>query len=96
MSIQKTQGVLKSVSSKVKTLTNKEGGTTEYRQCTVEMPDGVVYFAKMWEKSYPNAVINQTYTVEMQTVGDDVWLTVLTGPVAKIATKADLAKFTTL
>lgn len=92
MSIQKTQGVLKSVSSKVKTNTNG----TEYRQCTVEMPDGVVYFAKIWEKSYPNAEINKSYTVELETVGDDVWLTVLTGPVAKIATKADLAKFTTL
>jgi hypothetical protein len=83
----KTQGVLKSVANVIKQ--NSNG--TEFRQCTVEI-NSKVYFAKIWEKSFQNGVkIGDTYTVEMQADGDTVWLTVLNGTSASIASKADFA-----
>lgn len=87
METQKTQGTLKSIASTIKTNVNG----TEFRQCTVEI-DGVDYFAKIWEKSVQNGVkIGDSYTVEMQLDGDTVWLTVLNGSSAKIATATDFA-----
>jgi hypothetical protein len=87
METVKTQGVLKSVANAIKT--NSNG--TEFRQCTVEI-NSKIYFAKIWEKSFQNGVkIGDSYTVEMQADGDTVWLTVLNGTSANIATKADFA-----
>jgi hypothetical protein len=62
-----------------------------FRTCTVEI-NGKTYFSKIWEKSFQNGVtIGDTYTVEMQLDGDQVWLTVLNGSSAEIATPADFA-----
>jgi hypothetical protein len=93
METAKTQGVLKSVANAIKS--NSNG--TLFRQCTVEI-NSKVYFAKIWEKSFQNGVtVGNTYTVELQNDGDTVWLTVLNGTSASIATKADFAEmFATL
>lgn len=93
METAKTQGVLKSVANAIKS--NSNG--TMFRQCTVEI-NSKVYFAKIWEKSFQNGVtVGNTYTVELQNDGDTVWLTVLNGTSASIATKADFAEmFATL
>jgi len=83
----KTQGILKSVANVAKA--NSNG--TMFRTCTVEI-NGKTYFSKIWEKSFQNGVtIGDTYTVEMQLDGDQVWLTVLNGSSAEIATPADFA-----
>jgi hypothetical protein len=83
----KTQGILKSVANATKA--NSNG--TMFRTCTVEI-NGKTYFSKIWEKSFQNGVtIGDTYTVEMQLDGDQVWLTVLNGSSAEIATPADFA-----
>lgn len=83
----KTQGILKSVANVAKP--NSNG--TMFRTCTVEI-NGKTYFSKIWEKSFQNGVtIGNTYTVEMQLDGDQVWLTVLNGSSAEIATPADFA-----
>ena len=83
----KTQGILKSVGNTVKENTNG----TQFRTCVVEL-NGKDYFAKIWEKSFQNGVtIGKTYTIECQEDGDQVWLTVLNGTQANVATKADLA-----
>jgi Na+-transporting NADH:ubiquinone oxidoreductase subunit NqrB len=83
----KVQGILKSVANLVKA--NSNG--TMYRTCTVEI-SGKEVFAKIWEKSFQNGVtVGNTYTVEMQLDGDTVWLTVLNGSSATIATKEDFA-----
>ena len=83
----KTQGILKSVANATKA--NSNG--TMFRTCTVEI-NGKTYFSKIWEKSFQNGVtIGNTYTVEMQLDGDTVWLTVLNGSSAEIATPADFA-----
>ena len=83
----KVQGILKSVANAVKS--NSNG--TMFRTCTVEV-NGKVYFAKIWEKSFQNGVtIDDVYTVEMQLDNDTVWLTVLNGSSASIATKEDFA-----
>ncbi len=83
----KTQGILKSVASAAKA--NSNG--TMFRTRTVEI-NGKTYFSKIWEKSFQNGVtIGNTYTVEMQLDGDTVWLTVLNGSSAEIATAADFA-----
>lgn len=83
----KVQGILKSVANLVKS--NSNG--TMFRTCTVDVA-GKTYFAKIWEKSFQNGItIGDTYTVEMQLDGDTVWLTVLNGSSAAIATKADFA-----
>jgi len=87
METVKTQGILKSVGNAVKANVNG----TQFRTCTVEM-DGKTYFAKIWEKSFQNGVtIGNSYTVELQQDGDTVWLTVLNGSSASVATKADFA-----
>jgi len=87
METVKTQGILKSVANVAKE--NSNG--TLFRVCTVEV-NGKTYFAKIWEKSFQNGVvIDDTYTVEMQLDGDTVWLTVLNGSSAEIATSADFA-----
>ena len=87
METVKTQGILKSVGNAVKANVNG----TMFRTCTVEM-DGKTYFAKIWEKSFQNGVtIGNSYTVELQQDGDTVWLTVLNGSSASVATTADFA-----
>jgi hypothetical protein len=87
METVKTQGILKSVGNTVKA--NSNG--TQFRTCTVEISDKV-YFAKIWEKSFQNGVtIGNSYTVELQQDGDTVWLTVLNGSSANIASKEDFA-----
>jgi|688.fasta_scaffold58264_15 hypothetical protein len=83
----KTTVVLKSVSSKVKENVNG----TLFRSCVVTL-DGVDYLAKIWETSFQNGVtLGNDYQCEIQQDGEDVWLTVLTGGSAKIATLADVA-----
>ena len=84
----KVQGILKSVANLVKA--NSNG--TMFRTCTVEV-SGKEVFAKIWEKSFQNGVtIGNTYTVEMQLDDEGkVWLTVLNGSSATIATKEDFA-----
>lgn len=91
----KIKGVLKSVANTVKTQTNAEGKTTEFRTCTVLIPEtGKTHFAKIYEKSFQNgAKIGETYTVELREDGENVWLTVLTGADATVASKADFAQF---
>jgi hypothetical protein len=87
METVKTQGILKSVGNAVKANVNG----TMFRTCTVEISDKV-YFAKIWEKSFQNGVtIGNPYTVELQQDGDTVWLTVLNGSSANIASKEDFA-----
>jgi len=87
METVKTQGILKSVAGAIKANTNG----TQFRTCTVDI-NGKVYFAKIWEKSFQNGVeIGAEYTVELQQDGDTVWLTVLNGSSANIATTADFA-----
>jgi len=84
----KVQGILKSVANLVKS--NSNG--TMFRTCTVDVA-GKTYFAKIWEKSFQNGItIGDTYTVEMQLDDDGkIWLTVLNGSSASIATKEDFA-----
>ena len=83
----KTTAVLKSVSSKVKENVN---GTLS-RSCIVTI-EGVDYLAKIWETSFQNGItLGNEYQCEMQEDGDKLWLTVLTGGNAKIATLADVA-----
>ena len=87
METVKTQGILKSVANVAKE--NSNG--TLFRVCTVEVNEKT-YFAKIWEKSFQNGVtVGETYTVEMQLDGETVWLTVLNGSSAEIATSADFA-----
>ena len=83
----KTQGILKSVATAAKA--NSNG--TMFRTCTVAI-NNKEYFAKIWEKSFQNGVkVGDEYTVEMQLDGDQVWLTVLNGTSATVATAADFA-----
>jgi hypothetical protein len=83
----KTTAVLKSVSSKVKENVN---GTLS-RSCIVTIEE-VDYLAKIWETSFQNGItLGNEYQCEMQEDGDKLWLTVLTGGNAKIATIADFA-----
>lgn len=84
----KVQGILKSVANLVKS--NSNG--TMFRTCTVDVA-GKTYFAKIWEKSFQNGVtVGDTYTVEMQLDDEgNIWLTVLNGSSASIATKEDFA-----
>lgn len=83
----KTQGTLVSVGNTVKT--NSNG--TMFRTCTVDI-NGKVYFAKIWEKSFQNGVtVGSEYTCELQQDGDTVWITVLNGSSANIASTADFA-----
>ena len=83
----KTTVVLKSVSSNVKENVNR----TQFRSCIVTI-EGEDYLAKIWEKSFQNGVtLGNEYQCEMQEDGDKLWLTVLTGGNAKIATIADFA-----
>ena len=84
----KVQGILKSVANLVKS--NSNG--TMFRTCTVDVA-GKTYFAKIWEKSFQNGVtVGDTYTVEMQFDDEgNIWLTVLNGSSASIATKEDFA-----
>ena len=85
----KTQGILKSVGNVVKEVNNEK--RTQFRTCTVDI-NGKEYFAKIWEKSFQNGVkVGDEYTVEMQLDGDQVWITVLNGTSAAIATPADFA-----
>ena len=85
--VVKTKGILKSVANAIKA--NSNG--TQFRTCTVDI-NGKTYFAKIWEKSFQNGVeIGAEYTVELQQDGDTVWLTVLNGSSANIATPADFA-----
>jgi hypothetical protein len=87
METVKTQGTLKSVGN----LPKPNSNGTMFRTCTVEVNEKT-YFAKIWEKSFQNGVtVGDTYTVEMQLDGDTVWLTVLNGSSAEIATSADFA-----
>lgn len=80
------KGFLISVSDTVKTNTNG----TEFRSCIVAI-EGNNYFAKIWEKSVSKAVVGNEYTVEMLVDGDNLWLTLLTGVTATIATPNMLA-----
>lgn len=83
----KTTGVLKSVANAIKA--NSNG--TQFRTCTVDIK-GKTYFAKIWEKSFQNGVeLGKEYTCELQQDGDTVWITVLNGSSANIATPADFA-----
>ena len=83
----KVTGILRSVSAKTKQNVN---GTLS-RVCQVEI-DGTVYLGKVWDSSYSLGMpLDQEYTVDMQPDGDKVWLTVLRGQDAKIATMADFA-----
>jgi len=87
MDIQKLQGKLTKVNAEIKANTNG----TLFRTCFVEV-DGIEYFAKIWEKSFQNGVeIGADYTIEAQLDGNTVWLTVLNGSSAKIATASDFA-----
>jgi hypothetical protein len=87
METVKTQGILKSVA--IATKENSNG--TLFRVCTVEVNEKT-YFAKIWEKSFQNGVvIGDTYTVELQQDGETIWMTVLNGSSAEIATSADFA-----
>jgi hypothetical protein len=87
METVKTQGTLKSVGNLPKA--NSNG--TMFRTCTVEVNEKT-YFAKIWEKSFQNGVvIGDTYTVELQQDGETIWMTVLNGSSAEIATSADFA-----
>lgn len=87
METVKTEGILKSVGNAVKANVNG----TQFRTCTVEIASKV-FFAKIWEKSFQNGVkVGDTYTVELQQDGDTVWLTVLNGASANIASKEDFA-----
>lgn len=89
----KVKGVLQTVGNTVKQQVNAQGKITEFRTCTVLMPTGKTHFAKIYEKSFANAKLGETYTVELREDGDNVWLTVLTGADATVATKADFADF---
>ena len=89
----KVKGVLQTVGNTVKQQVNAQGKITEFRTCTVLMPTGKTHFAKIYEKSLANAKLGETYTVELREDGDNVWLTVLTGADATVATKADFADF---
>ena len=83
----KTQGILKTVGNAVKA--NSNG--TQFRTCTVDI-NGKVYFAKIWEKSFQNGVtVGNEYTCELQQDGDTLWITVLNGSSANIASTADFA-----
>ena len=83
----KVQGTLVSVSNTIKA--NSNG--TQYRTCVVKLADGNNYFAKIWETSFAKGVeLGGEYTVEGQRDGDNIWLTVLNGPSANIATVANL------
>ena len=87
MDTQKTQCTLVSVAGTVKA--NSNG--TMFRSCVAEIP-GKQYLAKIWEKSFQNGVtIGGEYTAELQLDGDTVWITVLNGTKASIATPADFA-----
>lgn len=89
MEAQKTSCVLKSVGNSVKELNNEK--RTQFRTCTVDI-NGTVYFAKVWEKSVQNGLtVGATYQAELQADGDTVWITLLNGTDAKIATAADFA-----
>jgi len=85
----KVQGTLVSVSNTVKTANSENA--SQYRTCTVRLADGNNYIAKIWEKSFQYGVeLGSEYTVEGQRDGDNIWLTVLNGPSANIATVANL------
>lgn len=87
METVKTQGILKSVAN----ATKENSNGTLFRVCTVELNEKT-YFAKIWEKSFQNGVtIGETYTVELQQDGETIWMTVLNGSSAEIATSADFA-----
>ena len=87
METVKTQGILKSVAN----ATKENSNGTLFRVCTVELNEKT-YFAKIWEKSFQNGVvIGDTYTVELQQDGETIWMTVLNGSQAEIATAADFA-----
>jgi hypothetical protein len=87
METVKTQGILKSVAN----ATKENSNGTLFRVCTVEVNEKT-YFAKIWEKSFQNGVvIGDTYTVELQQDGETIWMTVLNGSSAEIATSADFA-----
>jgi hypothetical protein len=83
----KVQGTLVSVSNTIKA--NSNG--TQYRTCVVKLADGNNYFAKIWETSFAKGVeLGGEYTIEGQQDGDTIWLTVLTGNDAQVATIANL------
>jgi hypothetical protein len=85
----KVQGTLVSVSNTVKTANSENA--SQYRTCVVRLADGNNYVAKIWEKSFQYGVeLGGEYTVEGQRDGDNIWLTVLNGPSANIATVANL------
>jgi hypothetical protein len=87
MDTQQTQCTLVSVSSTIKE--NSNG--TKFRTCVANI-NGTDYLAKIWEKSFQNGVtMGGTYTAELQLDGDTVWITVLNGSKANIATPADFA-----
>ena len=87
----KVQATLVNVANNALSFVNAEGKTTYYRRCVVNY-NNADYFAKIWEKSFQNGVvIGNEYTVESQLDGDKVWLTVLNGTQAQVATAADFA-----
>ena len=86
MENKKVLGFLVSVSNTIKA--NSNG--TQYRTCVVSINDNN-YFAKIWETSFAKGVtLGGEYTIEGQQDGDKIWLTVLTGNNAEIATVANL------
>ena len=83
----KTQGKLIFVADAIKENVNG----TKFRTCTVEIKNKE-YYAKIWEKSFQNGVtVGTDYTCELQADGDTVWITLLNGSSAAIATMADFA-----
>jgi hypothetical protein len=79
-------GSLTSFSDTVKANVNG----TMFRSCIVNI-GGTEYFAKIWEKSVSKATVGNTYNVEAIVDGDKLWLTVLTGTSATVATPAMFA-----
>jgi len=84
------KGVLKTVSNETKPNVNG----TLFRSCTVDI-NGTVYFAKVWEKSFQNGIkVGSTYDVEGIVDGDKLWLTLLNGTKAVVATPEMFAHLT--
>jgi hypothetical protein len=86
MENKKVQGTLVSVSPSIKANSNGK----QYRSCVVSIA-GNNYFAKIWEVSFQRGVeLGSEYTIEGQVDGDTIWLTVLVGNNATIASVENL------
>lgn len=86
MENKKVQGTLVSVSPSIKANSNGK----QYRTCVVSINEAN-YFAKIWEVSFQRGVeLGSEYTIEGQVDGDTIWLTVLVGNNATIASMDNL------